>query len=108
MGIRIQFAGPFHYRLRTLQQLCRSIPKVAAHRMIRGPRRPGWNMFVEAATDFLKRRLIDAFTMADVESARAYLDSVVISSPACARVCFTDVVEESFRGTWVAQSAAGG
>jgi acetyl esterase/lipase len=71
--------------------------------MIGGPRRPGWNIFVEVGTEFLKRHLIDVFNSTDVDSARAYLDSVVVSSPACARVSFTDLVQENFRGTWVAQ-----
>lgn len=44
--------------------------------------------------------------MADVKRARAYLDSVLISSPACAEVDVTNVVHERFRGAWALSKRA--
>ena len=101
LGIRIKFGGPWPYRVRTAQQLCRSIAEVSARRIYKGPQRPGWNWLFEVGTDFLKQQLVHAFNTDDVGSARAYLDAVVISSPACDRIEVSNVVEENLRGTWV-------
>ena len=106
MAIRLHFAGPIQYRLQGAADLARTTAEVSARRMLKGPRRPGWNWFLEVSTQMLRRQLVTAFNMADVEHARAYLDSIVISSPASSQVHTTEVVHKNFRGNWVASERA--
>jgi epsilon-lactone hydrolase len=102
MTARIHFTGPLRYRLRSAAGFCRSLVELSARRALKGPRLPGWNWFVELATQMLKRQTIAAFQMGDVKEARRYLDSVIISSPALSEVNITPVVEEKFTGSWYA------
>jgi acetyl esterase/lipase len=97
---RVQFRGPLQYRLRSAAELSHSILEVSARRMLKGPRRPGWNWFVEVATRTLKKQVSTAFEMRDVKEARRYLDSVLISSPALSEVNIRQFVHEKFRGSW--------
>jgi epsilon-lactone hydrolase len=106
MTIQIHFTGPIQYRLQRAAELSRSLVEVSTRRTFKGPRRPGWNWFVELGTHVLRRQLITAFNMTDVKRARTYLDSVVISSQACSEVVLANVVQEKFRGTWVAGKRA--
>ena len=92
MTARIHFRGPPRYRLRSAAELSQSILEASARRALKGPRLPGWNWFVELATQVLKRQTLAAFQMGDVKEARRYLDSVVISSPALSEVSITPVV----------------
>ncbi len=100
MTVRIHFRGPLRYRLRSAAELSQSVLEVSARRALKGPRLPGWNWFVELATQVAKRQTLAAFRMADVKEARRYLDSTVISSPALSAVSITPVVQEKFRGSW--------
>ncbi len=75
---------------------------VSARRLLKGPRRPGWNWWVEVATQLLNRQLGAAFDMNDVNEARAFLDSMVVRSPALSQVTITPVSQENFRGSWFA------
>jgi monoterpene epsilon-lactone hydrolase len=102
MTARIQFRGPPRYRLRSAAELSQSILDVSARRALKGPRLPGWNWFVEVATELSKRQTLAAFRIDDVNEARRYLDSVVISSPELSEVCITPVVQEHFSGSWFA------
>lgn len=102
MTVRIHFRGPPQCRLRSIAELSQSVLEVSARRALKGPRLPGWNWFVEVATEVLKRRTLVAFRMADVKEARRYLDSVVISSPELSEVSITPVVQEKIRGSWFA------
>jgi len=106
MVARIHFTGPARYRLRSAAELGQSILEVSVRRMLKGPRRPGWNWFVEMGTHMLRRQLITAFDMRDVEEARSYVDSVVIRSPALSEVNIRQVVHEKVRGGWVASKNA--
>ena len=100
MTARIHFRGPPHYRLGGAAELSQSVLEVTARRALRGPRLPGWNWFVELATEVLKRQTLTAFRLGNLKEARRYLDSVVISSPALSEVMITPVVQEKFRGSW--------
>ncbi|MGA3089296.1 MAG: alpha/beta hydrolase [Terriglobales bacterium] len=106
MTARIHFRGPPQHRLRSALDLSQSVLEVSARRALKGPRLPGWNWFVEVATEVLKRQTLAAFQMADVEGARRYLDSIVIRSPALSEVTITPMVEEKFRGSWLADKNA--
>ena len=106
MSARVQFRGPSRYRLRHLLDLCRSGLKVATRRLFKGPRRPGWSWFVEVGTEVLRRQVITAFKIGDVEHARVYLDSVVIRAPLMRAVNITPVAQASFRGRWFAPKTA--
>jgi len=97
MTARIHFRGPARYRLRSAAELSQTILETSARRALKGPRLPGWNWFVELATQVLKRQTLVAFQMGDVKGARRYLDSVVISSPELSEVSITPVVQEKFR-----------
>lgn len=105
MSTKLQFRGPVRFRLRNLAGLGQSILEVVARRLLKGPRRPSWNWFVEVATQVLRRQVIVAFKMGDIERARLYLDSVVISSPVTRAVNITPVVQPNFRGRWFAQKS---
>jgi len=100
MVARIHFRGPPQYRLRNAAELSQSVLEVSARRMLKGPRLPGWNWFVEVATTILKRQVDAALKLSDVKEARRYLNSVVISSPALSEVDITQLVLEKFRGSW--------
>jgi epsilon-lactone hydrolase len=102
MTARIHFRGPPRYRLRSAAELSRSVLEVSARRALKGPRLPGWNWFLEVATQLSKRQTLAAFRMSNenVKEARRYLDSVVISSPALSEVSITPVLQEKFRGSW--------
>lgn len=106
MSARIHFRGPVQYQLRVSAQLSESILEVSARRLLRGPRRPGWNWFVEVGTLLLKKQLLTAFEMRDVEKMRRYLDSVEISSPLLRAVNVIPIVEAKFRGSWFAAKGA--
>lgn len=105
MSARISFSGPIRYRLRGIAELGRSIIGVSARRMLKGPRRPGWNWFVEVATRMLKTRVNTAMKMRDVSESRRYLDSIVISSQALSEVNIRPIVRPKFRGSWFSGSS---
>src|SRR5437868_4402795 len=100
MTARIHFSGPPQYRLRNTVDLCRAVPEVCVRRMLRGPRRKSWNWFVELATSMLKRELIAAFKLPDVNEMRRYLDSFVINSPIMSEVNITPVSQGKYQGRW--------
>ncbi len=100
MTARIHFTGPLRYRLCSAAEFSQSLLEVSAGRALKGPRLPGWNWFIELATQMLKRQMLAAFRMSDVKEARRYLDSVTISSPALSEVNITPVMQETFRGSW--------
>ncbi|MGB2636810.1 MAG: alpha/beta hydrolase [Candidatus Acidiferrum sp.] len=100
MTTRIHFTGPFRYRLCCAAELSQSLLEVATRRALKGPRLPGWNWFIELATQMLKRQMLAAFRMRDVKESRRYLDSILISSPALSEVNITPVVREKFSGSW--------
>jgi len=100
MSAKIHFRGPVRYRLRSIAELGESILEVFVRRMLKGPRRPGWNWFVEVATRMAKKQVNTAFKMRDVQAARRYLDSVAFSSPALSEVTIRHTVHEKFRGSW--------
>ncbi|MGD0508518.1 MAG: alpha/beta hydrolase fold domain-containing protein [Terriglobales bacterium] len=102
MTARMHFRGPLGYRIRSASELSQCILEASARRALKGPRLPGWNWCLELATEVLKRQTLVAFQMGDVEEARRYLDSVVISSPALSEVTITPVVQAKFRGSWFA------
>ena len=106
MVARIHFAGPIQYRVQSAAEIGRSILKVSARRMLKGPRQPNWSWLMEVNTEVLKKQVTTAFTMRDVGEARSYLDSVVISSPALAGVDITPIVQGKFRGSWFTQKHA--
>lgn len=106
MSAKIHFRGPARYRLRSIAQLGESIVKVFVRRMLKGPRRPGWNWFVEVATRMAKKQINTAFKIRDVQEARRYLDSVVFSSSALSEVTIRYAVHEKFRGSWFSRKNA--
>src|SRR5208282_4291486 len=100
MSSKIHSRGPIRYRLRSMAELGASILEVFVRRMLKGPRRSGWNWFVEVATRMAKKQVNGAFKMPDVKEARRYLDSVAFSSPALSEVTIRNAVHEKFRGSW--------
>ncbi len=110
MTARIHFRGPPRYRLRSAAELSQSVLEVSARRALKGPRLPGWNWFVEVATQVAKRQTLVAFRMCNenVQEARRYLDSAVISSPALSEVSITLVAQEKIRGSWFAGENSAG
>ena len=99
MPSRIQVRGLALYSARSAPELFRAVVEVTARRARHGPRRPGWNWFMEAATEVLRRQLAVAFNMCDINEARRYLDSLVIT-PQAPELEIHEVTHESFRGSW--------
>jgi monoterpene epsilon-lactone hydrolase len=101
MLAHIHFRGTVLDRLRRGRELAQVLAQASVQRMFKGPRRKGWNWFLEMSTAVLKRELIAAFNLPDVNAARQYLDSVLISSPAIKemQICSLDPTA-TVRGTW--------
>lgn len=99
-GDMIQFSGPFRHRTRSTAVLCRAVSHGCVQRVLKGPRLPTWNWFVELSTRVLKAELAAAFAMPDIETGRRYLDAVVLDSPVLPRLNITAVQERDFLGSW--------
>lgn len=97
---QIHFTGPAHYRIRRAAELGQSVLEISRRRLLKGPRHPGWTWFVEVCTHALKTQVSTALTMSNVEEARRYLSSAIVTSPALAEFKTVQVVEKNFRGTW--------
>jgi acetyl esterase/lipase len=78
---------------------------VSARRLLKGPRRPSWNRWLEVATELLKRQLTAAFGMKDPKEARSFMDSMVVRSPALSEVTIAPVPQENFKGAWFSVNA---
>ncbi len=100
MFARIDFQGPARYRIRSAALAARTAAAVSARRLLKGPRRPGWNWWVEVATELLNRQLVAAFDMNDAKEARSFLDSMVLRSPALSEVTITPVLQDNFKASW--------
>ncbi len=55
---------------------------------------------MEVGTRVLRKQVATAFEISDVQQARLYLDSAVISSPVTRAVNITPAVQANFRGRW--------
>lgn len=100
MFARIDFQGPSKYRLRSAAEAAQVVAAVSARRLLKGPRRPSWNWWVEVATALLSRQLGTAFDISDVKEARTFLDSMAVRSPALSQVTITPVLQENIKGSW--------
>lgn len=101
MAVRVYFRGPLRYRLRGAAAMCQSVLEALVRRTVKGPRRPGWNWFMELGTQVMKTRVAIAFRMREVQEARRYLDSFVVDFPV-SEINTEDVLEENLRGRWFA------
>jgi len=99
MTAKVRFDGPARYWLRSSAALGRSVVEASVRRMLKGPRRPGWNWFMELGTEILRRQLAIAFQMRDVQEARRFLDSLCIGLRN-SEISITPQVSENFRGDW--------
>ena len=106
MSARFTFSGPVRYRLRSMAELGRSVVEVSVRRMLRGPRRPGWNWFMEVATRMLRTRVNTAMKMSDVNESRRYLNSMAIRSAVLSEVDISPIVRPKFRGSWFSSKNA--
>jgi len=100
MAVKIHFNGPARYWLRCIAESCRAVSEVSGRRALKGPRRPGWNWFVEVATAVLVRRMAIVRQARDANEARRYLDAVDIRLSEVAEVDVIPVVQKGFRGSW--------
>lgn len=100
MGASLHFRGPAKYRFLSMSEFGETVTEVCVRRMAKGPRRPGWNWFMEFATELLKRRMKTVLEMTDVQEARLYLDSVEIRLPELDEVSITPVTNARFKGSW--------
>jgi len=97
---RISLRGTVRYQLMSASMLSRCTAEVCLRRLLKGPRSPEWNFAAELATEILKRRLISAFELNDVNAARSFLDSVVLETELTSKVSVSNVVEGNVRGSW--------
>ncbi len=100
MKVRLQFSGSAQHRARSAAVLCRASADVCLRRLRKGPRCASWNLAAELATEIMKRQLLNAFEMQDVNEARSYLDSFAVSSAALAKVSATSISQENVKGSW--------
>lgn len=103
--MRAQFSGPVRYRLLAVAGFCRSVIYAWLRRVVKGPRRPGWNWTMELGTEVLRTQLRVAFTM-PVNQSRSFLDSFRFDPPALSRVEITPVSQEAVRGSWFVPRAS--
>jgi monoterpene epsilon-lactone hydrolase len=96
---RVHFEGPLQYRLRSAATVSEAVLESYSRRLAKGPRLPGWNLFMEVATGVFKAQLKVAFELREASVARSYLDSFVVGSPAPG-VSITPVSQPNFRGSW--------
>jgi len=101
MRIPLQVSGPAQYRAKSTAVLCGATAEVFLSRLRNGPRCDSWNLAAELGTEILKRQLVAAFKMTNVEDARRYLNSLALHSSAISRVKSSDVIKNSFKGSWV-------
>jgi epsilon-lactone hydrolase len=97
---RIHFDGTYRDRMRGAAELAAAISATSARRLVKGPRLPRWNWFLEVATRLLRKRLNTAFDMPNVEDARRYLDTLIFDSPVLDDVIVTPVEPGAIRGAW--------
>jgi epsilon-lactone hydrolase len=103
---RIQFTGSLSRRVQSIAGFRRAVMKASLRRMQKGPLRPGWSWFMEAATEVLKQRMTAIFEVADVNESRRELDSIQIDFPETAEVATTPVKHEKISGTWFTSKQA--
>jgi acetyl esterase/lipase len=101
MKVKLQLSGPVQYRARSAAMLCKATVDVCCRRLLHGPRCASWNFAAELGTEIMKRQLLAAFEMPDVNQARAFLDSLAIHSPALSKVRVTELALDSFKGSWI-------
>ena len=100
MHFPISLTGPSQYGIRSALDACSAVPEVWARRLLRGPRRPGWNWYVELGTEILKKEVAAAHALGDVAAARRYLDSFVVTSRATSQVNVTQVAAKNYKASW--------
>ncbi len=108
MAASIHFSGPAKYRLSNMVEFGGAVMDVCVRRASRGPLRPGWNWFMEVATEVLKRRMKTVRETKDVEESRRYLDSVEVRLPEMDEVNIAPVVNKKFKGSWFIPKKADG
>jgi len=102
---RITLSGPARYRIKSAAMLGRTAAEVCLRRLLRGPRSPSWNLAAELGTEVLKKQLRAAFEMHDVKEARSYLNSIVVDSGTTSKVNISNVIQDTFRGSWFVPKA---
>ncbi len=100
MKAKIQFSGSARHRARSAAVLCRAIADVGLRHLRKEPRCASWNLAMELATEIMKRQLLVAFEMQDVNEARSYLDCFALHSAALAKVTTSVVQRENVKGSW--------
>lgn len=101
MKARIQFGGSALHRARSAAVVCRASAEVCFRRLRKGPRCAAWNLAAELGAEIMKKQLLIAFEMHDVNEARGYLDSFALNSRALAEVSTTGVQNENVKGSWI-------
>lgn len=97
--MKVQFSGSMRHRLMAIAGLGCSLTRAWLRRVLRGPRRPGWNWAMELGTEVFRAHLATALSM-PVEEARCFLDSLQIESPALSQVHVTPISEGAVTGSW--------
>jgi monoterpene epsilon-lactone hydrolase len=98
MAARIHLPGSSSFRLKALSNFSFAVAHAAARRTVKGPRLPGWNWFVEIATEALRKQLTTAFEMPTLDGARRFLDSIEFpTGPSMPR---THIALDGFEGDW--------
>lgn len=94
MKIPVHLSGPI------VSECAQAMVTVSLRRLTHGPRRPTWSWLLELGTEAMKRLVVAAFQIPNIESAREYLDSVVPGYRAAPSVEIVHEQQPFFRGDW--------
>ena len=96
---RIDFRG--RYQFRCAADLTQTVLEVSARRLLKGPRLPGWNWFVEIVTrGCWKSRWTLRSSSPILKKHQQYLDTVVVRHRKSPPVNIRQVAHEQFKGKW--------
>lgn len=102
---RLKLRGRLSYRVQGLAKLMRCGAKVLLRRALRGPKQPDWSLNVEMGTEFTRSQNEVAFDMPSIAEGREYLDAVLFSLPAVAKVT-VEPVDGEVKGHWYIPQAS--
>lgn len=100
-----RLSGKISDQIRSLLTFYTSLFVVSMRRLLRGPRLPGWTWLFEVSNHFVKMQTATAFEMTDHQAGREYENSLVLPSPAMAKVEI-EACHAPVRGHWYRPKSA--
>ncbi len=98
-------SGKFSYRIRSLGNFFGAAMSVSIHRLLHGPKLPGWTLIFETSMRYLRHQSEYAYQLSDIRESRKFTDSLVFRSAAIEKVHWTKV-KGPIKGKWYVPPAA--